>query len=244
MNRIILIISVFALLQSCQSDMEKSYYPSGNLEYKVPLSNGEYHGEMISYYENGKIKGKAIFENGDLRGEAIGYDSLGNLYSTYQYQDNKKNGSFKIYYPDGSVHVEGEYNEGKPHGKGFEYYPNGGLMRKYVYSMGELIYMKAYTKEGVQYDSKLDINISKTVNKDSVVIELGYTEYDSAGFLVAFGNLDANNRLIDTLAIYGTRDLDLKYKVDSNQKILSGVLFELKLPEETIEAAYYFKYDL
>jgi len=244
MNKIIIILGIIISLQSCQSDTKESYYPNGMVAYKVPQKNGKNHGEMISYYANGDLKGKASFEDGNLSGEAIVYDSLGNIYSTFHYRKNKKNGKFKIYYKDGTVQVEGEYRNNEPHGRGFEYYPNGELMRKYVYYRGELVYMKAYDENGVQYDSKLDINITEINGQDSAFIELSYSEYDSAGIIVVFGKLNPQKRLMDTLAIYGSKDMELKFKYPNNKKLISGILYEMKLPEETLEAAFYFEHKL
>lgn len=261
-----LIYSLFFLMLffSCsQQKMEKEFYPNGRLKFEVPIIKGKRHGKSVQYYENGKVQLISNWENGIKKGESTSfykngnphikstykngvangiiqiYDSLHNIKEKYTVINELKDGPYQEFFPDGRLKVEGSYKNDKPEGKGFEFYETGELFRKYVYKNGELIYFKSYSKEGNLYDCKLPIEL--TYSEIGIEIKLAYTEFDSARIGVIIGRLDANKHLIDTIEVLGSKDLKYIYEVDEGKKYFSGVLYEIKMPENRIEGQYFFE---
>lgn len=257
---IILLIVIFGCTKS---EIEQEFYPDGKLKFEVPLRGGERHGQSIQYYKNGKIQLISNWENGIKKGESISfyvngnphikatydsgvangiiyiYDSLNNLKEKYTVNKESKDGPYQEFYASGKLKAEGKYKNDKPEGEGYEFYETGELFRKYVYKDGELIYFKAYDKQGYLYDCRLPIEFSET--KEGLGVSLSYSEFDSARIGIIIGNLDLKNKLIDTLEVLGSKNLSYVYK--SNEEInITGVLYEIKMPENRIEGEYYFRY--
>lgn len=259
------VIIIFIVVFGCgKSEFERQFYPDGKLKFEVPLRGGERNGQSIQYYENGKIqlvshwengikKGestsfymngnphiKSIYQNGYTHGIIYIYDSLNNLKEKYTVNRELKNGLYQEFYSNGQLKVDGYYKEDKPEGEGYEYYETGELFRKYVYKNGDLIYFKAYDKQGGLYDCKLPVGFSET--KEGLEINLLYSEFDSTRIGIIIGNLDTKNQLIDTLEILGSKNLSYLYKYNEGEINITGVLFEIKMPENRIEGEYYFRY--
>lgn len=247
MDRVIYNFFVLVLVvsfSSCEPTKESQFYSNGELEYEVPLKNGKREGEMISYLENGNISVKASFKSGKLNGLTTGYDSLGNVVSRIEYKDDLKHGKAEMFYSNGNAKSMATHEQGKLVGPLLEYYENGDLSKRYYFdSNSEIIYFKSYSRSGVLYESLLPVSTSFEESSSELTIGLNYSEYDSAGMLILIGNLDEDNKLLDTLEAFKVRDLDYTYKLKPNQKEVTGVVYELELPDVNIGGNYFFKFE-
>ena len=61
------------------------YYPSGELQVKVPLKDGQKHGIYKEYYKNGKIRIKGRFKNDKRTGTWKKYDTNGKVVLKVKY---------------------------------------------------------------------------------------------------------------------------------------------------------------
>lgn len=262
------VVALLVMFLSCKENKEVTYFDSGDVQFSVALKNSERHGKSITYYENGNVKlvshwvrgeksgpstsfflngqinMETTYSNGKVNGKVTIYDSLGNLKEVYNVKDDLKEGSFYEYFKNGAVRVEGNYSKDKPDGPGSEYYENGKLFRKYVYKGGDLIYFKGYSKSGELYDSKLPIHITETKDSKEVEIRLAYTEFDRARVGIIIGNLDSENHLIDTLSVHGSKGLSVAYRLGNGQSNITGILYEIEMPNEQIRGEYFFRYEL
>jgi antitoxin component YwqK of YwqJK toxin-antitoxin module len=250
MERLSLIFTVFLLISCSKNKKEIEYYTNGKVKYEIDLIDGIRHGEMISYYEDGSVKGRSNFKNGLLSGIARGYDSLtGHQLTEYNYVSNKRNGKFREFYLDGSIKLVGFFKEGAPDSLGYEYYPDGKVHKIYYYDRGKLFYYKALQPNGDFYDSILPISITELVSNDlgdsiAYRLKLNFSIYDSVRVGAIIGNLNSENRLVDTLRIIGSSDLETIYPIpiEDRDKGFSGIFYEVNMPEDIIMGHYWFKY--
>ena len=249
MEKVIYCLVLISII-SCNGDKEIEYYENGSIKYEIDLKNGIRDGEMTSYYQNGKIKGIANFKNGKLSGIAISYDSItGHKLSEIHYDNDKKDGLFLGFYSGGEKKIKGYFKNDMPDSIGFEYYPDGKISKHYYYQQGEIFYFKALDTLGKFYDTLLPISIKelgRNENGDSIAFEirLDYSIYDSVRVGAIIGPLDSNNNLIDSLYVTGSSDksTNLIGSTKEMESGFSGILFEIKMPEEIIMGRYWFKY--
>ncbi len=98
-------------------------------------------------------------------------------------------------------------------------------------------------EEGFVYAGFLPVSIKELENRE-IEIRLDYTEYDSAGIGIIIGNLDKKNHLKDTIEILASSSLSKKYKLEKGNNRVTGVLFEIKMPEGDITGRNHFDYTL
>jgi hypothetical protein len=114
------------------------------------------------------------------------------------------------------------------------------LFRTYFYDRDTIVYLKGFDKNGVLYDCVLPIIIHEN-GQDEVSIKLIYSEYDSVRIGVIIGDLDNKKQLMDTIEVLGSNGLEVRYKLQSGHKSVTGWLFEIKMPEDEITGEYFFE---
>lgn len=243
MLRIILFLSIVLVISSsCTQDEERGYFENGQISYQVPIVHGKRQGNMITFYSEGQIKGIANYTDGKLDGQATGYDSIGNEISIIPYSHGIKHGKYYYFYPSGKVKKEGSFKLGKHTGPGFEYFEDGRLLRKYFSDNGDIIYVKTYSQDGNLIASYLPIEITKVDGKEKINIKLSYSEYDSTKIGIIFGGIDSLGKLTDTLKIVESTSLEYEYPIHDHIDKVTGTLYEIKMPESTIQGQYHFEY--
>lgn len=65
---------------SCKENIQREYYPGGNILSEVEMKDEKMHGKGTTYYENGKIKVECEFRNDSLIGQIKEYYPNGKLF--------------------------------------------------------------------------------------------------------------------------------------------------------------------
>jgi hypothetical protein len=244
-------IFIFNLIfTSCTTFNEKEirYYDNGKVWYEVNLIDGKRNGTMSYYYKNGNIKEEVTYINNSIEGLVIIYDSLGNKSELLNYKNNQRDGAFVEFFPNGQKKLEGFFKNNLPDSIGYQYYETGELKKVYFYKLGNIFYYKAYEKNGKLYDNQLPIEVEIiTYNERNdeylINIKLLYSIYDNARIGVIVGNLDEKNYLLDTMVVTGSKNLECKIVIKSID-IVTGQVFELKMPDNEIVGRFFFKHPL
>lgn len=238
-NWVVVTHFIILLAVACKNE-QIEYYANGNIKSSVAIINSNKEGVYTEYYINGEKKIVADYIDGLKSGIVKCYDSLGNLKLMYSAKNGMRHGEYQEYYSNGQLQVDGQYVENYISGMRTEYYDTGEMYGKYYFEKDSMVYMKRYTMEGVLYDSFLPISIARLGNREYEV-SLNYTIYDSVRIGVIIGQLDKNNSLIDTVSILGSAGMSVRYELnDIRNPVLSGVLYEIKMPQQSIEGLYYF----
>ena len=98
-----------------QIDVERSYYPTGNLEYE------------------------AEFVNGKLDGTSRVWSEDGTLLSVSEYSNGRPHGKWQIFHPSKKLKCETTYFHSQKHGYERWYYENGQLKSEKKYEYGDPI---------------------------------------------------------------------------------------------------------
>jgi antitoxin component YwqK of YwqJK toxin-antitoxin module len=140
-------------------DVERTYYPSGELKSEVFVVNGKRNGEYKLYRETGcdynnmssidsfgKLHIICTYVDGKRNGEYKEYfkkrvalyedekcnsqtDSFGQLYIICTYIDGKLNGEEKIFHRNGQLYRICSYIDGKKNGLEKEYFCSGKIFK-------------------------------------------------------------------------------------------------------------------
>lgn len=167
-----LIETGFLEKEGIRSGTVKTFYPTGELESKVPYFHGkiagsfiryyksgkiqeiseqntkEIHGKSKIFYENGRVKEEFIYVNGKEEGVGITYYENGKIESKQPYKHGKKHGETIWYYPDGKIKSKYYFENGKREGKYFEYFEDGRIKEQLFFKNGELVESKWFNKKG------------------------------------------------------------------------------------------------
>jgi len=175
MNRILALVFIFNtyIIADIKSDrIEKRYFESGELEYKIPYINGKREGVGESYYISGELKRLIPTKNGLVEGIVKTYYKKGTLLSEIPYKNGKSNGLGKKYYDSGELLSEINFKDDEWHGISKTYYKTGILKKE--------AFFKNYQEEGITKNYYENGNI-----KSKVLYENGYrrgiTNYSSEG---------------------------------------------------------------
>ena len=95
-------------------DIERSYFPNGNLEYEAEFINEKLDGTSRVWTEDGT------------------------LLSISKYSNGQPNGVWKIFHPNGSLMHAVQYEYGKKHGYETWYFENGQLKSEQKFKYGEV----------------------------------------------------------------------------------------------------------
>ncbi len=116
------------ILKPIGTEVWKSYYKNGNLEYKSEYYNNVPDGLTTYWYENGGIRSKVYYNNGLLHLTMEKYYKEGNIQYTVEYFFGKKNGYERWYYDNGQLKSESQYENGIQIGEIIRWNKNGILL--------------------------------------------------------------------------------------------------------------------
>ena len=94
-------------------DVERSYFPNGNLEYEAEFINEKLDGTSRVWSENGT------------------------LLSASEYSNGQPHGVWKIFHPNQKLKYETTYFHSQKHGYEIYYYDNGQLKSEQKFSYGK-----------------------------------------------------------------------------------------------------------
>jgi antitoxin component YwqK of YwqJK toxin-antitoxin module len=106
------------------TDLDETFYKSGELESKTYFKNGEKVGVYTSYHENGKMKCQGFYLNDVRRGEWKWWYSNGNPDEVDYFQKGIANGIVEVWNPDSTANYEVRYIMGDM--RDYYYYDDKG----------------------------------------------------------------------------------------------------------------------
>jgi len=170
------------------TEVERTYYESGELRSEVFVINSKKEGEYKEYSRKGKIIKKKFYTDNKLNGESIDYYSEENDYIplilskpniareyynmtgkfciddqnlkvSQTYIDDKLNGEYKSYHYNGKIDESIMYIDGKKNGESKRYHSNGQLEYIQTYINDKINgECKSYYKNGVLENVYTKIN--------------------------------------------------------------------------------------
>jgi len=96
-----------------QIDVERSYFPNGNLEYEAEFINEKLDGTSRVWSEDGTLISESEYSNGQPHGEWKTFHPNGRLKYETTYFHSQKHGYEKWHYNNGQVKSEQNFNFGK-----------------------------------------------------------------------------------------------------------------------------------
>ena len=96
-----------------QIDVERSYYPNGNLEYEAEFVNGKLDGTSSVWSENGTLLSVSEYSNGQPHGVWKIFHPNEKLKYKTTYFHSQKHGYERWYYENGQLKSEQKFNYGK-----------------------------------------------------------------------------------------------------------------------------------
>lgn len=256
-GRFLIFFVILAVNLSCSENEEVGYYKNGSIKYRVPLMNDKYEGEMVVFYPDGGIKAKILYSEGKKSGFQKAYSTAGNLLNEIEFSGTRKHGTFKTFFQNGQLKASLKYYNDTINGLGMDYYENASIYKIYYTDMGKPIYLKGYdslgninqsmvTAEVMPVDS-LNTNNFGDFHRMMIGIKYSYGDENRVGVII--GNLDKSGILQDTIQMIGSKSgsLHVGYQIKPSQKgknQVSGVVYEIKMPEEEIigEDAFTYSY--
>jgi antitoxin component YwqK of YwqJK toxin-antitoxin module len=129
--------------------IDRAYYPSGKLEYKVEMINGLKDGQSFTYFENGNVKVIQEWKNDQPNGIGKHYYDNGKLKLMMEWKNGKAHGFYKEYYQSGNIKSEGLFIDDHEVGIHKFYYANGVIMEvDYYDSLGKALDYEKYDTLG------------------------------------------------------------------------------------------------
>ena len=130
-----LLLVCLLCLASCQSPEAINYYPTGEVERRVPLDEDSlFHGLSVHYYQSGQVQSKIPFQHGLITGRVRRYYPSGALLGVEDMKDNQLHGVVKDFYPTGRLRaVYRQYGNRKVDTL-CRYTPDGTLHERVIYS--------------------------------------------------------------------------------------------------------------
>ena len=160
------LIFVLVVLAACgdKKKMEIAYHENDQIEYEVPLIDGQRNGVLKEYYETGELKGFSTWSNGKLHGES------------------------KLFYKNGSLMQVNHHNHGSRCCES-KFYSESEILREVQYfdDEGRLFDYEKFTVEGVRSTNLKSKSAIVIVEKDTLdygetfkgFIRLGNREFNS-----------------------------------------------------------------
>lgn len=246
-----ILVSFFLL--ECSASVEESYYPSGQLEYRVSVKDGVRNGELKKYYENGKIQYVSNWNNGVKEGEATAYFADGTIRFKENYENGLPNGTIEEYYGNGQLKKTMIYENGQllSEASYFDdgiiegevrlnsdtttaiYYHHNGLIDEISVRVGEeLLYAKRFQENGNLISSTLPVkSVAKVSQKEIMIdIDIAYTSCELCDYLVILGEFDESHELKyeyyrDT---FPKGEISITFDLNSGKKLpFAGSIYEL-----------------
>jgi hypothetical protein len=126
-RRALILLSLAALwLSACGPREEVVYYPTGEVEYRVPLDRrGLLEGELKSFYKSGRSRRITPFYKDRITGLVREYYPTGQLKSSECFKNGERFGPAKGYYPSGRLLYRATKHGSVYVDTTFWYHPNG-----------------------------------------------------------------------------------------------------------------------
>ena len=109
---IAVILILFVCAAGCSREVEKEYYPNGQLKSVLNYKKGQLEGIALYYYENGALKERVNYRKGKRERTGTTYYESGKLKEEITYENGVKV-NVKLYGEDGELISESVYKEGK-----------------------------------------------------------------------------------------------------------------------------------
>ena len=111
-----------------QIDVERSYFPNGNLEYEAEFINEKLDGTSRVWSEDGTLKSESEYSNGQPHGEWKIFHPNQKLKYETTYFHSQKHGYERWYYENGQLKSEKKYEYGKPIIDIIRWNPDGSII--------------------------------------------------------------------------------------------------------------------
>ena len=161
-----------ALPCNADEDVDKTFYPSGQLQSEMPYKNFKPDGVYKYYYQNGKLKEETTYEGGKKEGIDRWYYQNGSFYHERYYENDLLNGPYKIYYDTGQLKQVEFWINGKQEGEALVYSRNGQIRKRIIYKNGERQMLYYYDDTGkMKYETNYKTGRTKKCEKKSTILD-------------------------------------------------------------------------
>ena len=109
-------------------DIERSYFPNGNLEYEAEFINEKLDGTSRVWSDDGTLLSVSEYSNGQPHGVWKIFHSNEKLKYEITYFHSQKHGNEKWYYENGQIKSEKEYEYGKSIKDIIRWNPDGSII--------------------------------------------------------------------------------------------------------------------
>lgn len=195
------------------TDLDETFYQSGELESKTYYDNGNKTDWYSSFYENGNLKCKGFYIKDVRRGEWKWYYSNGNINEIDYFQKGVVNGIVQVYNPDSTPNYEVKYIMDDV--RDYYYYDANGVETfKIITKNGNGAYQvkdpeSRLTFAGTYKFGNLDGKVTSTTESGIVLTESNYKEGVRNGmqkYRYPNGTISAENPYV-----FGDKHGDWKY---------------------------------
>lgn len=149
--KIIIPISLFLFVLSCNSNIERDYYSTGELYSEFHQINGVKNGVETIFYKSGQIREEHHYLNGIKNGTSTHFYQSGNLLKKSFYNNGYLEGREIVYFDENIANIKRalRYDMDKIVGRGYYYYLNGKVSKYIHYNdLGNPIYEVNYDEYG------------------------------------------------------------------------------------------------
>jgi antitoxin component YwqK of YwqJK toxin-antitoxin module len=108
----IVLLALFVCAVGCSREVEKEYYPNGQLKSVLNYKKGQLEGIALYYYENGALKERVNYRRGKRERTGTTYYENGKLKEEITYENGVKV-DVKLFGEDGTLISESVYKDGK-----------------------------------------------------------------------------------------------------------------------------------
>ncbi len=144
--QIIILLALFLIdCNQLFAEVNRTYYPSGELESVQHYSNGKRDGGGKIYYRGGTLKTALYYKDGKWEGRIINYYENSTLKEMEHYHAGKREGIVTIYYANGILKAETNYINDRQEGVAKIYYEDGTLK-------GELFFKNGILGKSIDHD--------------------------------------------------------------------------------------------
>ena len=103
---------LFLCAVGCSREVEKEYYPNGQLKSVLNYKKGQLEGIALYYYESGSLKERVNYRKGKRERTGTTYYESGKLKEEITYENGVKV-NVKLFGEDGAIISESAYKDGK-----------------------------------------------------------------------------------------------------------------------------------
>ena len=108
--------------------VERSYFPNGNIEYEAEFINQKLDGTSRVWLEDGTLLSESEYTNGQPNGVWKTFHPNKKLKYETAYFHSQKHGYERWYYENGQLKSEKEYEYGKPIKEIIRWNPDGSII--------------------------------------------------------------------------------------------------------------------